>query len=220
MLTFSHIFSASKQNPTKKNHQWRDLSERKPIRRSGGFDKWVRRSGGFVGMVRYGAIDAVWVGSSVIWCESVRERWWDDLVSGVTISLLSLLSLSVSLFARGPEMASWSRWSVIGFDEGGFERSERCDCLAPMRSGCILAPTRRSSWSFSLSLSLSLFYFPRPKIIWSENENGNHFPPFWLYFMVNLEMLFNLIQFEVTTKHPLFQKIIFKISLKPKQTEP
>ena len=40
-------------------------------------------------------------------------------------------------------------------------------------------------WWSSCSFSLSLFYFPRPEIIWSENENENHFPPFWLYFTVN-----------------------------------
>ena len=154
------------------------------------------------------------MGSSAIWCKWVREWWWDDLIGGATISLLSLLSLSISLFAHGLEMARQSRWSVTRFDEGGFERLERCDRLALMRSSCILAPTRRSS------RSLSLFYFPRSEIIWSENENENHFPPFWLYFMFNSEMLFNLTQFEVTTKHPLFQKIIFGISLKSKQTGP
>ena len=39
--------------------------------------------------------------------------------------------------------------------------------------------------SLSLALSLSLSYFPRPKIIWSENGNGNDFPLFWLSFSVN-----------------------------------
>ena len=213
MLTFSHIFLASKQNPTKKKSSMA-RSEWKKTQSSewwvwwmGLLEWWVRRRG---------AIGVVRVGSSAIWCEWVRERWRDDLAGGATISLLSLLSFSVSLFARCPEMARLSRWSVTGFEEGGFERSERCDRLAPMRSGCILAPTRRSS----CSLSLSLFYFPRPEIIWSENENRNHFPPFWLYFTVNPEMLFSLTQFEVTTKHPLFRKIISRISLKPKQTEP
>ena len=84
-----------------------------------------------------------------------------------------LSTLFVSLFARGSEMARRSRWSVTGFDKGGFERSERCDCLAPM------------SAIFLLFLSLFLFYFPRPKIIWSENENENDFPLFWLSFSVN-----------------------------------
>ena len=208
-----HIFSTSKQNPTKKKSSMA-RSEWKKTHSSewwvwwmGSLEWWVRRRG---------AIGVVRVGSSAIWCEWVREWWRDDLTSGATISLLSLLSLSVSLFARGPKMARRSRWSVTGFDKDGFERSERCDRLALMRSSCILAPTRRSSCFFSLSL----FYFPRPKIVWSENENGNHFPPFWLYFTVNPEMFFSSTQFKVTTKHPLFRKIISKISLKPKQTEP
>ena len=38
---------------------------------------------------------------------------------------------------------------MIGFDEGGFERSERCDRLAPMRSSC-------SDVGDLLALSLSL----------------------------------------------------------------
>ena len=52
--------------------------------------------------------------------------------------------------------------------------------IGVVRSSCsdviFLLRCRRSSCSFSLSL----FYFPRPKIIWSENENGNDFPLFWL----------------------------------------
>ena len=69
----------------------------------------------------------------------------------------NLSTLSVSLFVRGLEMARWSRWSVTRFDEGGFERSERCDRLALMRSSCsdaiFLLWRRQSSCSFSLSLS-------------------------------------------------------------------
>ena len=38
---------------------------------------------------------------------------------------------------------------MTGFDEGGFERSERCDRLAPMRSSC-------SDVGDLLALSLSL----------------------------------------------------------------
>ena len=102
MLTFSQL---PKKTQPKKIHQWRDLSERKPICQSGGFDKWVRQSGGFVDAVRFGAIGVMRVGSLEIWCEWVRERWRDDLAGGATISLLSLFSLSVSLFARGSEMA-------------------------------------------------------------------------------------------------------------------
>ena len=39
-------------------------------------------------------------------------------------------------------------------------------------------------------------------------------------FFGQLEMLFSLTKFEVTTKHPLFRKIISGISLKSKQTKP
>ena len=59
-------------------------------------------------------------------------------------------------------------------EERDRERKKRDDHTSPTPTSAI----------FLLSLSLSLFYFPRPEIIWSENENGNHFPPFWLYFMV------------------------------------
>ena len=99
-----------------------------------------------------GAIEWVWrmgfLGSSK--CDRMGSLE-SKSVSGFAISLLSL---SVSLFAHGPEMARRSWWSVTGFDEGGFERLELCDRLAPMRSSCILALTRRSSCSFSLSFSL------------------------------------------------------------------
>ena len=187
----------------------------------GSSEWWVRRCSA-IGWVR--------VGSSAIWCERIRERWRDDLAGGATISLFSLLSLSVSLFARGSEMVrrsrQWcddlstlsislftrglemarrSRWSVTGFDEGGFERSERCDRLASMRSSC----------SFSLSLLFS--------------KAGNHLKWKWkrksfsivlAIIFGQLEMLFSLTKFEVTTKHPIFRKIISGISLKSKQTEP
>ena len=118
-----------------------------------------RGASGFVG-------DLVRAGSRTMARQS--RRWCNDLST-----------LSVSLFARGPEMARRSRWSVTGFDEGGFERLERCDRLAPMRSSCSDV-SDLLALSLSLSLSLSLFYFPRPEIIWSENENGNRFPLFWL----------------------------------------
>ena len=64
------------------------------------------------------------------------------------------------------------------------------------------------SLSLSLSLSFSLFYFPRPEVIWSENRNGKSFPLFWLFDQ--LEMLFSLTEFEVTTKHPHFLENHFR----------
>ena len=48
----SHFLSFQTKPNQKKINQWRDLSERKPFCRSGGFDEWVHWSGGFVGAVR------------------------------------------------------------------------------------------------------------------------------------------------------------------------
>ena len=93
------------------------------------------------------------------------------------------------------------------FDEGGFEWSERCDCLASM------------SAIFLLFFSLSLLF----------SKAGNHLKWKWKrkwFFVVlalifgQLEMLFSLTKFEVTTKHLIFWKIISEISFKSKQTEP
>ena len=124
--------------PSKKIHQIRSNWEKKEERATG-FDRWrrmrdraakARSSGVGVGLVR-----------STIWCDRrtgaivdlVRSSDWCHRRSG---AIVDLLSLSVSLFACGPEMARRSRWSVTGFDEGGFEWSERCNRLAPMRSSC------------------------------------------------------------------------------------
>ena len=150
---------------------------------------------------------SVWVGSR---CEWVRRG------SSVRVGSRydDLSTLSVSLFVRGPEMVRRSRWSVTGFDEGGFERLERCNRLAPMRSSC-------SDIGDLLALSLSL------SLLFSKAEN--HLKWKWKrkWFSVvlalifgQLEMLFSLTEFEVTTKYPIFRKIISKISLKSIQTQP
>ena len=44
---------------------------------------------------------------------------------------------------------------------------------------------RRGVGDVASLLSFSLFYFPRSEVIWSENENINDFPLFWLSFSVN-----------------------------------
>ena len=72
------------------------------------------------------------------------RRWCDDL------STLSSFSLCFSLcawFGNGETISMIGDW----VRRGGFERSEWCDHLAPMRSSC--------------SFSLSLFYFSRSEII-------------------------------------------------------
>ena len=66
------------------------------------------------------------------------------------------------------------------------------------------------------AVSLSLFYFPGAKVIWSENENGNYFPPLLTLFYGQTEMT----EFSVIAKHPLFRKIISGINLKSIQTQP
>ena len=77
----------------------------------------------------------------------------------------------------------------------------------------------RSLLSLSLSLSLSLLF----------SKAGSHLKWKWKrkWFSVvlalifgQLEMLFSLTEFEVTTKHPIFWKIISGISLKSIQTQP
>ena len=209
MLTFFHIFSTSKQNPTKRNSsmvrsEWKKThSSEWWVWRMGSSEWWVRRRGasGFVG-------DLVRVGSRTMARRS--RRWCDDL------STLSSFSLCLSLCA-------WSRNGETISMIGDWVRRGWVWMIGAVRSSysdVIWLYSCSDKVIFLLSLSLSLFYFPRPEIIWSENENGNHFPPFWLYFTVNPEMLFSLTQFEVTTKHPLFRKIISGISLKPKQTQP
>ena len=139
----------------------------------------------------------------------VCRREWVHRASSVRVGSQcnDLSTLFVSLFARGPEMARRSWWSVTRFDEGGFERSERCDRLTP------------TSAIFLLFFSLSFLF----------SKAGNHLKWKWKrkwFFVIlalifgQLEMLFSLTEFEVTTKHQIFQKIISGISLKSIQTRP
>ena len=148
-----------------------------------------------------------WVRSVTRQC-NWRSATCSSWVRGATISLLSL-SLSSRVVQKWQDDLD-DRW--LGLMRVGLnDRSDaivllRCDLLAPM------------SVIFLLFLSLFLFYFPRPEVIWSENRNGKSFPLFWLFDQ--LEMLFSLTEFEVTTKYPIFRKIIFGISLKSIQTQP
>ena len=91
-----------------------------------------------------------------------------EWVCGATISLLSLF-LSSRMVRKWRDNLD-DRW--LGSTRVGL--NDRSDAIVLLRR-------QRSSCSFSLSL----FYFPRPEIIWSENENGNDFPLFWLSLSVN-----------------------------------
>ena len=68
----------------------------------------------------------------------------------------------------------------FGLGFSGFVGALGCGSISPsLVLGC---------WcNLSSLLSLSLFYFPGAEVIWSENENGNYFPPSQPYFMVKLK---------------------------------
>ena len=108
-----------------------------------------------------------------------------------------------------------------------FARSARCrwcrrtisasSALDDLYSLFFLSP----SLSFSRSLSLSL----SPLFSKAENYLKWKWKRKWFSVVLalifgQLEMLFSLTEFEVTTKHPIFRKIISRISLKSIQTQP
>ena len=99
----------------------------------------------------------------------------------------------------------------LGLGFSGFVGALGCESISP--SPLLV----RSLFS---AVSLSLFYFPGAEVIWSENENGNYFPPLFTLFYGQTEIIFSLTEFSVTAKHPIFRKIIFGISLKSIQTQP
>ena len=146
--------------------EWKKtLSSEWWVWRMGSSEWWVRRRGasGFVG-------DLMRVGSRTMarW----SRRWCDDL------STPSYFSFCLSLrawFENGETISMINDWFRQGW----------VWTIGTVRSSCSDAIFLLRRWRSSCSFSLSLLYFPRPEIIWSENENGNHFPPFWLYFTVN-----------------------------------
>ena len=160
--------------------------------------EWVRQgssvrvgSSGFVGACGF--------------VELRRCEW----VCGATISLLSLsLSSCVVRKWRDDLDDRWLGSMRVGLnDRSGEIVLLRCDLLAP------------TSAIFLLFLSLSLIF----------SKAGNHLKWKWkrksfsvvlALIFDQLEKLFSLTKFEVTTKHPIFWKIISGISLKSKQTEP
>ena len=113
--------------------------------------------------------ESVRVGSR---CEWVRQCEWVcrcEWVRGAMISLLSLLSLR-----------AWSGNGKTISMIGDWVRQGWVWMIGAVRSSCSNAIFLLRRWQSSCSFSLSLFYFPRPEIIWSENENENDFPLFWL----------------------------------------
>ena len=99
----------------------------------------------------------------------------------------------------------------LGLGFSGFVGALGCESISPSP---VLV---RSLFS---AVSLSLFYFPGAEVIWSENENGNYFPPLFTLFYGQTEIIFSLTEFSVAAKHPIFRKIISGISLKSIQTQP
>ena len=138
-------------------------------------------------------------------CEWVRDA---SGFVGATISLLSLsLPLRVVWKWRDDLDDRWLGSMRVGLNNrSGAIVLLRCDLLAP------------TSAIFLLFLSLSLLF----------SKAGNHLKWKWKqkwFFVVlalifgQLEMLFSLTEFQVTTKHPNFRKIISEINLKSIQTQ-
>ena len=144
--------------------------------------EWVRRGSS----VRVGSSGFVGVSGFV----KLRRCKWVRRASLVQVGSRcdDLSTLFVSLFARGLEMARRSWWSVTRFDEGGFERSKRCDCLASTSAIFLLF--------FSLSL---LFSKAENHLKWKWKRK--RFSVILALIFGQLEMLFSLTEFEVTTKH-------------------
>ena len=139
-----------------------------------------RSASGFVG-------DLVRTGSRTM---ARRSHWWCDVLS----------TLSISFFARGPKMARRSRWSVTGFDEDGFEWSERCDLLALMRSSCFDVGDL-----LALSLSLSLLF----------SKAGNHLKWKWKRksFSVVLALIFGQLEMLFSLTYTQFSRKSFPESV-------
>ena len=110
--------------------------------------------------------------------------------------------------------------SVDDIGELGFGRYRRAWLWTISTLSSFFLPLSLSlALSLSLSLSLSLLF----------SKAGNHLKWKWKrkWFSVvlalildQLEMLFSLTEFEVTTKHLIFRKIISGINLKSIQTQP
>ena len=126
-------------------------------------------------------------------------------IGAIAIGVIDTFAVSVMSAPR----RLWCRWC---------RRTARCRWC---RDLFFLSPSLSLSLSLCLSLSLSLSLLL--------SQAGSHLKWKWKrkwFFVVlalkfgQLEMLFSLTEFEVTTKHPIFRKIISRINLKLIQTQP
>ena len=105
-------------------------------------------------------------------------------------------------------------------DRRGWRNRDRDQCIRGVGD----VSGRRSAGdvaisSFFLHLSLSLLFSKAASHLKWKLKRKLFFVVLALKFG-QLEMFFSLTEFEVTTKHPIFQKIIFEINLKSIQTQP
>ena len=129
-----------------------------------------------------------------------QSSWRRDWSSWTWIGALGCGSIS-------PMLGCWCAISVVlGWTEHSPSRGRDEDgdltgaILGSMARSLSLSVYASVSPSFPPSFSLCVSL----KMVWSENNNGKYFTPRCPYFTVNTENIFNLTQFSVTTKHPLF----------------
>ena len=237
-LTFSQIFSASKQiyyqiqqnpdsskpkfsipnkkkfikleiNPKSENNKIRtthatttttrksEIKESKQIGDSAGRSRVWRMVRRFLGSQR-----SVANGFDDFWVFWVRDDWWwmGLTISGFAIWGMGLtarsLSLSLSVFMRlspsfSRSLSLFGHYSTneLGLGFSRFVRALGCGLISP-------SPVLGCWCDLSSLLSLSLFYFPGAEVIWSENKNGNYFPPSQPYFTVKLKTFLVWLNFQ------------------------
>ena len=221
-LTFSQIFSASKQiyhqiqqNPNSSKPKFsipnkkkfikleiNPKSENNKIRTTHATTTTTRKSeikeskqiGDSVGRSRVWRMVRRFLGSRRSVANGFDDFWVRDLRNGfdsaISLSLSFcvcasesfLLSLSLSLFGH-------CSTNELGLGFSGFVKALGCGLISP-------SPVLGCWCDLCSLLSLSLFYFPRAEVIWSENKNGNYFPPSQPYFTVKLKTFLVWLNFQ------------------------
>ena len=211
----SEINPKSETNKTRMGLTGRSArASRSAIRRDDlGFDKWcddfwVRDDRWQMGLTIYGftTIYDEWVWRFL---GSRSEEWVRRCSLSLSLSVCTsesfLLSLSLSL-GIAQRMSS-----VLGF----LGSSELLD----VDRSCLRRCWGAGAISLPCCLYLSLlFSWGRSDLKWKWERKL--FSALSTLFYCQTKNIFSLIEFSVTAKHPLFQKSISGISLKPKQTEP